>query len=203
LGFHTEELPEEHLVGLDPQEHFAEMDEDRYVEDAIRVQVEVLDNLMIKKTLEEVARWESQPALHESREHRDLVGVFLHRLRISRGGAPHVDLSLRNPLFSSANRSSVFTLDIFHSLFGFEHGGDTGSVGPPVDPVASSRDLFFPVVFLLFDGKGFILKRQWLFTRICSRAARGGYQRRRTWIYGLRRGDSVHWQRTLGSICFE
>jgi hypothetical protein len=27
-------------VGLDPQERFAEMDEDRYVEDAIGVQVE-------------------------------------------------------------------------------------------------------------------------------------------------------------------
>jgi hypothetical protein len=50
------------------------MDEDRYVEDAIGVQVEVLDTVIIEKTLEEVARWESQPALHESREHRDLVG---------------------------------------------------------------------------------------------------------------------------------
>jgi hypothetical protein len=32
------------------------MDEDRYVEDAIRVQVEVLDTVIIEKTLEEVAR---------------------------------------------------------------------------------------------------------------------------------------------------
>jgi hypothetical protein len=39
------------------------MDEDRYMKDAIGVQVEVLDTVIIKKTLEEVARWESQPAL--------------------------------------------------------------------------------------------------------------------------------------------
>jgi hypothetical protein len=32
------------------------MDEDRYVEDAIGVQVEVLDTVIIEKTLEEVAR---------------------------------------------------------------------------------------------------------------------------------------------------
>jgi hypothetical protein len=70
LGFHTEELPEQHPVRLDPQERFAEMDEDRYVEDSIRIQVEVPDTVIIEKTLEEVARWESQPALHESREHR-------------------------------------------------------------------------------------------------------------------------------------
>jgi hypothetical protein len=37
LGFHTEELPEQHPVGLDPQECVAEMDEDRYVEDAIGI----------------------------------------------------------------------------------------------------------------------------------------------------------------------
>jgi hypothetical protein len=78
LGFHIEELPEQHLVGLDPQERFAEMDEDRYVKDAIGVQVEVLDTVIIKKTLEEVACWESEPALHESREHRDLVEILLH-----------------------------------------------------------------------------------------------------------------------------
>jgi hypothetical protein len=81
-------------VGLDPQERFTEMDKDRYVEDAIGVKVEVLDTVIIRKTLEEVACWESQPALHESREHQDFVGDFLHRVQISRGGAPHLDLLL-------------------------------------------------------------------------------------------------------------
>jgi hypothetical protein len=42
-------------VGLDPQERFAEMDEDRYVEDTIGIEVEVLDTVIFKKTLEEVA----------------------------------------------------------------------------------------------------------------------------------------------------
>jgi hypothetical protein len=63
---------------------------------------------------------------------------------------------------------------------------------------------FFPAaVFMLFDGEGFILQRQRLFTRIRSGAVRRGKQRRRTLIYGLWRGGSVHWWRTLGSICFE
>jgi hypothetical protein len=40
-----------------------------------------------------------------------------------------------------------------------------------VDPAASSRDLFFPlVVFELLDGEGFILQEQRVFTRIRSGA---------------------------------
>jgi hypothetical protein len=36
-----------------------------------------------------------------------------------------------------------------------------------VDPVTSSRDLFFPApVFMLFDGEDFILQMHWVFTRI-------------------------------------
>jgi hypothetical protein len=112
--------------------------------------------------------------------------------------------SWRNPLFTSANRSSVFALDFFHSLFGFGRGGDAGGVDPPADSAASSRDLFFPAaVFMLFDGEGFTLQRQRIFTHILSGAVRGGKQRRHVWIYGLRRGGSVHWLRILGSICFE
>jgi hypothetical protein len=58
-------------------------------------------------------------------------------------------------------------LDFFHSLFGFGRGGDTGGVDPPTDPAASSRDLFFPTaVFMLFDGEGFTLQVQRVFTRI-------------------------------------
>jgi hypothetical protein len=50
--------------------------------------------------------------------------------------------------------------------------GDAGGVDPSVDPAASSQDLFFPAaVFMLFDGDGFILQRQWVFTRIRSGAA--------------------------------
>jgi hypothetical protein len=58
-------------------------------------------------------------------------------------------------------------LDFFHSLFGFEHGGEVGGVDPWADPVASSRDLFFPApVFMLFDGEDFILQMHRIFTRI-------------------------------------
>jgi hypothetical protein len=80
--------------------------------------------------------------------------------------------SRRNPLFSSANRSSVFAFDFFHSLLGFGRGGDTSGVDPPADPAASSRDLFFPpTVFMLLDGEGFILQVQRVFIRIRSGAA--------------------------------
>jgi hypothetical protein len=62
-------------------------------------------------------------------------------------------------------------LDFFHSLFGFGFGGDTGGVDLSADPAASSRDLFFPMaVFILFDGDGFILQRQRVFTHIRSGA---------------------------------
>jgi hypothetical protein len=79
-------------VGLDPQERFAIVDEDRYMEDPIGVQVEVLDTVIVEKTFEEVARRKSQPALHESGEHRDVIGVLLHWIRIPSGGTPHVHL---------------------------------------------------------------------------------------------------------------
>jgi hypothetical protein len=94
LGLHAEELPEEYPVGFDPQESFAKMDEDGGVEDTIGVEIEVLNTVVLQEPLEEVARWESQPALHEPREHRDLIRIFLHRIWISRGGSPHVDLLL-------------------------------------------------------------------------------------------------------------
>jgi hypothetical protein len=54
-------------------------------------------------------------------------------------------------------------------LFGFGRGGDVVGVDPWVDPVASSRDLFFPaLIFMLFDGEDFILQEHWVFTRIRS-----------------------------------
>jgi hypothetical protein len=86
--------PEEYPMGLDPQECFAKVDEDRSVEDVVGVEIEVLDTVILQKPLEEVARWESQPAVHEPHEHRDLIWILLHRVWIPRGGAPHVDLFL-------------------------------------------------------------------------------------------------------------
>jgi hypothetical protein len=46
-------------VGLDPHKGLAEVDEDGDVKDSIRVQVPVLDTVVLEETLEEVARRES------------------------------------------------------------------------------------------------------------------------------------------------
>jgi hypothetical protein len=67
LRLQLEELSEQVPVGLDPHEGLAEVDEDRDVKDSIRVQVQVLDTVVLEETLEEVAHWESQPALYEPR----------------------------------------------------------------------------------------------------------------------------------------
>jgi hypothetical protein len=80
--------------------------------------------------------------------------------------------SRRNPLFTSASKSSVLALDLFHSLFGFGRGGDVDGVDPWADPATSSRDLFFPApVFMLLDGEDFILQVHRVFTRIRSGAS--------------------------------
>jgi hypothetical protein len=79
--------------------------------------------------------------------------------------------SRRNPLLSSASRSSALAFDFFYSLLGFGRGGDTGGVDTAADPAASSRDLFFPsAVFKLLDSEGCILQVHWVFTRIRSGA---------------------------------
>jgi hypothetical protein len=45
---------------------------------------------------------------------------------------------------------------------GFGRSGDTGGDALAADPAASSRDLFFPsIVFMFFDGEGFILQCTW------------------------------------------
>jgi hypothetical protein len=138
------------------------------VEDTVGVKVQVLDAVVLQEPLEEIARWERQPSLRESREHGDLIGILLHGIWISRSSTPHINFfSRRNPLLRSASRSSVFAFDFFHSWLGFGHGGDTGGDVPAADPAASSRDLFFlPSVFMLFDGEGFILQVHGVFTRI-------------------------------------
>jgi hypothetical protein len=100
------------------------MDEDKSVEDSVGVEIEVLDTLIFQKPFEEVARWESQHALHEPREHRDLIRIF----SIGYGSpvaARHMSTSFsrRNPLFSSANRSSVLAFDFFPLLVGIRARG--------------------------------------------------------------------------------
>jgi hypothetical protein len=48
LGLHSEEFPEKYPVGFDPQEGFAEVNEDGSVEDTVGVEVEVLDAVVLQ-----------------------------------------------------------------------------------------------------------------------------------------------------------
>jgi hypothetical protein len=54
----VEEFPEQHLVRFDPHEGFTEVDEDGDVKNSVRVQVQVLNTVVLEETLEEIARWE-------------------------------------------------------------------------------------------------------------------------------------------------
>jgi hypothetical protein len=56
LRLHTEEFPEQYPVGFDPHEGFAKVDEEGDMKNSIRVQVQVLDTVVLEETLEEVAR---------------------------------------------------------------------------------------------------------------------------------------------------
>jgi hypothetical protein len=87
-----------------------------------------------------------------------------------------------NPLLRRASRSSVFVFNFFHSRLGSGRGGDIGGAAPAAATAASSRPLFFPVVFVDLDGEGFILQVHGVFTHTL-----GGYSGssgwRRAWIY--------------------
>jgi hypothetical protein len=92
-----------------------------------------------------------------------------------------------------ASKSSVFVFDFFHSRFGSGRGGDIGGAAPAADPAASSWPLFFPAVFAVLDGDGFILQVHGIFTRIRSGAtlaALGGDALRSTAAAACAGGDS-------------
>jgi hypothetical protein len=113
--------------------------------------------------------------------------------------------SCRNPLLRRANKSSIFTLDFFHSRFGSGRRGDTGGDVHAADPVASSQPLFFPpTAFVVSDGDGFILQVHGVFTRIRPGATALDLYGARGWIYkfysaaAVRTSDS--WLDLLGPI---
>jgi hypothetical protein len=81
-------------MGLDPHECFAKVHEDEDVEDPIGVEIEVLDVVVLEKSLEEVAGRQCESTLHKPREHRNLVWVLLHHLRVSSGSAPQIHFLL-------------------------------------------------------------------------------------------------------------
>jgi hypothetical protein len=106
-----------------------------------------------------------------------------------------------NPLLRRASRSSVFIFDFFHSRLGSGRGGDIGGAAPAAAPAASSRLLFFPAVFALLDGDGFILQVHGVFMRIRSGAtlaALGGGALRSTGVRrSIRNGYSSDGWKTL------
>jgi hypothetical protein len=171
-GFTRKKFPEKYPVGLDPQEGFAEENEDRSVEDTVGVEVDVLDVIVLKKPLEEIACRERQPSLCESREHGDLIWVLLHGIRISRSGTPHVDLLLpKKPTVEERQQILGLRFRLLPLLVGIWPRRRYRRLSPAAHLAVSSRDLFFPpAVFKLFDGEGYILQVQQVFTRIRSGA---------------------------------
>jgi hypothetical protein len=98
-----------------------------------------------------------------------------------------------NPLLRRASKSSVFIFDFFHSRLRSGRGGDIGGAALAAATVASSRPLFFPAVFAVLDGDGFILQVHSVFTRIRSGAtlaALGGGALRSTAAAACAGGDS-------------
>jgi hypothetical protein len=121
------------------------MDEDCGMENAVRVEIEVLNSVVPEEAFEEVTGRKRESALREAREHRDLVFSFLHWVPISDGGLPHIHLLLPDKsAVRRANKSSVFTFDFFHSRLGSGRAGDIGGAAPVAAVAASSRPLFFP-----------------------------------------------------------
>jgi hypothetical protein len=172
LWLHSEEFPEKYPVGFDPQEGFAEVNEDGGVEDTVGVEVEVLDAVVLQKSLEETLTGRDSPR-SANRVNMGISSGFFSMGYGSPAAARHISTSFspRNPLLRSVSRSLVFALDFFHSWLGFGRGGDTSGDVPAADPTASTRNLFFPLTVLkLFDGEGFVLQVHRVFTRIRSGA---------------------------------
>jgi hypothetical protein len=169
LRLHTEEFLKQYSVGFDPHKGFAEVDEDGDMKNSNRVQVQVLDTVVLEETLEEVARWGTPRSTNRANMGTS-PGFFSIRY-----GSPtethHMSISIsrRNPRFTSANKSSVYALDFFHSLFGLGRREDVGGDESRADPSTSLRDLFFPApapAFAPLDGEEFILQVHRVFTRI-------------------------------------
>jgi hypothetical protein len=159
-------------VGLDPQERFTKVDEDSGMENTVGVEVEVLDAVVpqgrpLKKSLTGSASPRSAK--------RANIGISSSLFSMGYGSPAaalqlSISISRMNPLLRRASKSSVFVFDFFHSRLGSGRGGDIGGAAPAAATAASSRPLFFPAVFTVLDGDGFILQVHGVFTRIRSGA---------------------------------
>jgi hypothetical protein len=94
------------------------MDEDGGVEDTVGVEVEVLDHIVSKHPLQEVACREFKSALYKPCEHQDLVGVFLHGVPIPDGDTPQVHLLIEELVVDEGEEISVFSFAFVHSFAG-------------------------------------------------------------------------------------
>jgi hypothetical protein len=81
-------------MGLDPRKASQKWSKTAVWNIPLGVEVEVLDAVVPHEPLEENARRERKLALCEPREHRDLIFILLHRVRIPSGGSPHVNFLL-------------------------------------------------------------------------------------------------------------
>jgi hypothetical protein len=88
LRLHLEELPEQNPVGLDSPKRLTEVYKDGDVENTVGIQIQVLAAIVPEKTFEEITSEERLSTLRESGEHWNLIWIFLHQIRVARGGAP-------------------------------------------------------------------------------------------------------------------
>jgi hypothetical protein len=113
---------------------------------------------------------ECESALHEPREHQDLIRVLLHWIGIFSGGVPQINLLLPEE-FTVDKGEDVNSLQfcLLPLLRRVRRGGADDDC--PTSP-ASSRLLFFDApVFVFFVREDFILPVMSVFTRIRSGAA--------------------------------
>jgi hypothetical protein len=92
LRLHSEELSEQDPIGLDFDECFAEVHEYRDVENTIGVQIQVLNTVVLEKTLEEIAGGSASPRSMNLTNIGTSSRFF--SMGVARGGAPHVHLLL-------------------------------------------------------------------------------------------------------------
>lgn len=74
-------------VWRDSKQGFTDMDKDGDLQNGVRVQMDKLYLIMVKKSSEQVAGRESKPALEERREHYSLIHIGCGNI-FSGGGAP-------------------------------------------------------------------------------------------------------------------
>jgi hypothetical protein len=151
------------------------VNKDGGVEDPVRVEVEVLDALVPKHPLEEVASRQRKSTLHEPRN----IGISSRFFSIGHKSPVvvrqrSISFSWRNPLLTKVRMSSVFSFSFFHSFTGLGRGDEGADDDDwPASP-ASSRLLFFNTpVFLLFARDPFTLQVTGVFTHIRSGDAEG------------------------------